>query len=102
MDNRPVVQIKDCTLQRTVLWNEGGFKQAYVLIGTPIDYPAEHMAFPGCVSNRKPVQTSEVIDADETTVLTKRTEYRVKNWLTKPDFQTTLAAHFGKSGLTQS
>lgn len=102
MGNRPVVQIVDCVLQRTVVWSEGGFKQAYVLIGTPLDYPDKHMAFPGCVSNKKQVQTSEVLDADEQNVITKRTHYRVQNWLTNPDFQTTLAAHFGKSGLTQT
>lgn len=102
MDNRPVVQIKDAKLQRAVVWDNTGYKQSYVLIGTPLDYPESHMVFPGCVSNHSEVRTSEVVEVQGNVVKTKRTEYRVRNWLQEPDFQTTLAADFGKSGLTQT
>jgi hypothetical protein len=97
---KPIVRIKDAALVRTVVWSDAQTKQAYVLTGVVNDYPDNHMAFEGCVVNGHPVQTGEVLEVNGNVVITKRTEYRVQNWLTEPDFQTTLAAHFGKEGLT--
>jgi hypothetical protein len=97
---KPIVRIKDAFLQRSVVWSDANTKQCYVLIGTVLDYPEQHMAFPGCVENHQQVQTSEVLEVKGDIVITARTEYHVQNWLTEPTFQTTLAAHFGKEGLT--
>ena len=103
MDKRPIVRIKNAFLQRTADYRKDGqLRQAYALFGEPIDYPESHMAYPGCVSNKRQVQTSEVVEVRDDVVKTQRTEYHVLNWLTEPDFQTTLGAQFGKDGLTQS
>ena len=98
---KPIVRIKDAFLERTVDFGRSNeLRQSYALIGVPIDYPESHMAYPGCVSNKQQVQTSEVLEVKGDVVITARTEYHVQNWLTEPTFQTTLAAHFGKEGLT--
>lgn len=98
---KPTVRIRDAFLQRTIVWSDSKTKQAYVLIGVVLDYPQEHQAFPGCVTNGQPVQTGEVVKHEGNVVETKRTRYVVENWLTQPDFQTTLADTFSKEGLTQ-
>jgi hypothetical protein len=98
---KPTVQIRDAFLQRSIVWSDSKMKQAYVLIGTVLDYPESHMGFPGCVENNKPAQTGEVVKCEGNVVETKRTRYVVQNWLTQPDFQTTLADTFSKEGLTQ-
>jgi len=99
--SKPSVRIRDARLQRSVVWSDAKMKQAYVLLGTVLDYPEGHMSFPGCVENGREVQTGEVVLCQGNVVETKRTRYVVENWLTEPDFQTTLANTFSKEGLTQ-
>ncbi len=98
---KPIVRIVDAYLQRTAEYDRlSNLRQSYALIGVPLDYPESHMVYPGCVINNQEVQTSEVLEVKGNIVITARTEYHVKNWLTDPSFQTTIAAHFGKEGLT--
>lgn len=70
---KPVVQIKDC-----FILPNGANK---ILSGVPIDYPDEHQWYPGALENGKRVFTSTIVSVDGDTVETRRTIYKVQNWL---------------------
>ena len=60
--------------------------QAYffagALVGIVKDYPDDHQAFPGAVTNGKEVRTSQIVKHDGNIVETQRTIYHVNSWLT--------------------
>lgn len=71
---KPTVQIRDAFISP-------GFGGNTVLMGYPVDYPADHMYYTGCVSNNKEITTSAIVARpDDSTVETKRTIYKVLNW----------------------
>lgn len=72
--NKPTVQIKDCYIFENYL----GIN---ILSGITVDYPDEHKAYPGCLSNGERVYTSAVVAVDGDTVETLRTIYKVQNWI---------------------
>lgn len=71
---KPIVKIQDCSLLYTLSSNK-------MLTGIPMDYPDEHQAYPGCLSNGRRVYTSKVVSVEGNTVETLRTIYEVQNWL---------------------
>lgn len=68
---KPIVQ-----MQKAVVREIAG---SGVLMGYPVDYPEEHCAFPGAVSNMKEIVTTPIvaIDPEESIVETYRTRYKI-------------------------
>ena len=60
-------------------------KNAYIvnnrLVGIVLDYPADHQAFSGAVTNGHEVITSSIVSHEGGTVETQRTIYKVDSWV---------------------
>jgi len=70
--NKPTVRIKDCIIL-------GGR-----MMGTPINYPEDHMLYKACLTNGDPVITSSIVSKFQLNgadyVETQRTIYEVESW----------------------
>ena len=79
--HKPLVDIKDCFLFENWQGNQ-------ILTGIPLNYPDEHQYRPGALENGRRVYTSAVVKAEPYTIETQRTIYRVINWLTRQEYET--------------
>lgn len=53
------------------------------LLGIVEDYPEEHKAYLGCLTNGEEVTTSPIVSRDGDIVETLRTIYHVQSWIKK-------------------
>lgn len=77
---KPIVNISDCYIYKNWAGQD-------ILTGIPSDYPEAHCYRPGAVTNTKRVYTSPVLHRIDNLVETKRTVYKVSNWLTKEEYE---------------
>ena len=75
---KPVVNIRDAAVLTS--W---GLKN--YLTGVVENYPEDHQAYPGAVTNGKSICSSEIVKIRGWYVETQRTIYFVLNWLEVPE-----------------